>query len=238
MKDDDGYDGSSPVVKAIRPATTCGTTQATVTARIAHCLAQNPTTATWNGATKGISGESTWKLVTRTAGAKEVWRDERTGLLWGDSVNTANNTWCRASGNAQTAAQDGTGSGICDPSDPNGYLGQDATPTSACVENGSLQPAISGEDWTNGVYDGVKGGMGAIATGSSPSVKWRLPTKYDWQTADNDGIRFVLPNMSNSFWSATVGSSSRDYAWVFVGSIGYIFSGARDSGSGIRCLGR
>jgi hypothetical protein len=235
MLDDDGYDPSSPIIKAARPGTICGTSDATVEARIGDCLIKNGASATWTGATNGITGEATWKLVTRTASANEVWRDERTGLLWGDSVTA---TWCRASGNAQTDAQDGAGDAICDPADPNGYGAQDATPTSVCAEEGSLLPALGGENWTTGVYDDSKGGMGAIASGTSPSVRWRLPTKYDWQTADNDGIRFVLPNMNNSFWSATVYSYGRDYALVFDGYSGLIGSDYRNNGYGVRCVGR
>ena len=256
-KDDDGYDGSSPVIKATRPANTCGTTQATIAARIADCEEVNgsctngalttkatceadsstwTSTATWIGANKGISGEGTWRLVTRAAGGQEVWRDERTGLIWGDSAGS--NTWCRASGNAQTAAQDGTGEGICDPADPNGYGTQDAAPTSICAESGSLAPAIGGEDWVTGVYDATKGGMGAVATISSPSVRWRLPTIYDWQMANINGVRFVLPNIAVSFWSASVFSNYRDLAWYFVGNYGYINFDYRFSSYAVRCVGR
>jgi hypothetical protein len=256
-KDDDGYNGSSPVLKATRPANTCGTTQATIAARIADCEEVNgsctngalttkatceadsstwTSTATWIGANKGISGEGTWRLVTRAAGGQEVWRDERTGLIWGDSAGS--NTWCRASGNAQTLAQDGTGSGICDPADPIGHGAQDIMPTSICAESGSLAPALGGEDWVTGVYDVSKGGMGAVATGSSPSVRWRLPTKYDWHAADNNGIRFVLPNMDNAFWSASVVSYNRDYAWNFGGYYGSIGASGRNVNRAVRCVGR
>lgn len=233
-KDDDGYDSLSPVIKATRPATTCGTTQTTIAARVAHCLAQNPTTATWDGATKGTSSEGTWKLVTRTASAKEVWRDERTGLLWGD--NAGYHSWCRASGNAQTAAQDGTGSGICDPSDPNGYGAQDSSPTSVCAETAGLSPALGNEDWGTGVYDGTKGSMGA---GSTPSVRWRLPTINDYKIADANGIRFVLPSKQYMFWSASVHSFYRDFAWYFDGNLGYINVDNRyASYYAVRCVGR
>ena len=235
-KDDDGYydstngcgnsggntDTCTSVVKATRPSETCGTTQATVSARIAHCLAQNPATATWNGATKGISGEGTWKLVTRTAGAKEVWRDERTGLVWSDTVAIDN--WCKASGNGQT-------DGFC-----NGNT------SSYCAEGGSLTPAIGGENWTTGVYNETKGGMGAVATDSSPSVRWRLATRNDWLQAEINGVRFVLPNMGLSvwFWTATIYSLNRNAAIYWGGDGGHSKNSTRESyyQYKIRCLGR
>lgn len=235
-KDDEGYHSSSPVVKAVRPTITCGISQATIAGRIADCLVQNPGTATWSGSTQGISGEGTWALVTRTSGAKEVWRDERTGLLWGDSVPSQ--SWCRASGNAQTSAQDGTGTGICDPADPSGSGAQDATPTSVCSESGSLAPALGSENWSTPVYDDSKGGMGAVATGSSPSVRWRLPTLSDWREAHLNGMRFVLPNMAAMFWVSSVVSSNRDYAWIMDGVNGYDVADFRYNSYSVRCLGR
>ncbi len=248
-KDDEGYydasqgctgapgDLCTTVVKAVRPVSPCGVGAGldTVTARISDCFTQNPLTSIWTGETKGINGEATWKLVT-LVGTKEVWRDERTGLLWGDTI--ASDTNCRASGNSQTAAQDGSASGYCDPANVGGY--QDATPTSYCSESGSLLPAKAGENWATGVYDNAKGGMGAIGlVGTRPSVRWRLPTKNDWMQAEIDGIKFVLPNMADTFWSATVFSGSRDGAWFFDGNYGN-FSNvvSRSYNYSVRCLGR
>jgi len=216
FSDDDGYDASSPVIKATRPAITCGTTQATIEARIADCLEKNATTATWDGATKGTSSEGTWKLVTRTATVKEVWRDERTGLLWSDRVGAY--SWCSASGNGQNS--------IC-----NGNT------LSVCAEASGLSPAISGENWGTGVYSATKGGMGAVATDFSPSVRWRLPTRNDWLQAEINGIRFVLKSMEDfSFWSASVASFARDNSWAFDGSVGSIYNST--GSNSVRCVGR
>ncbi|MBP9682459.1 MAG: hypothetical protein KBD76_13720 [Bacteriovorax sp.] len=228
-KDDDGYDASSPVVKATRPSVTCGTTQNTLAARIADCLAQNGTDATWDGAVKGISGEGVWKLVTRTSTSKEVWRDERTGLLWGDNLGAK--SWCEASGNTQTNATDGTGNGDCDPAN---FFNK-----SVCVEGGSLAPAIAGENWTSGTYDNAKGAMGAISSATSPSVRWRLPTRNDWYQADINGIRFVLPNMAVSFWTASTHSLVRGSGITFSGHYGVAGSDSKfNPGPSIRCIGR
>ncbi len=100
-KDDDGYLGTS-CKYAARPSVTCGTTQATIAARIADCVTANPASSTWDGATQCNRGQGTWKLVVRDGANKEVWQDQRTGLLWSSTVSSAVN-WCRASGNTQLA---------------------------------------------------------------------------------------------------------------------------------------
>lgn len=219
---------------ATRPTVTCGTTQTTIAARIAHCATQNSSAATWNGQTNGIAGEGNWKLVTYT-GTYEVWRDERTGLVWSDKVPT-NDNWCKATGNAQA-------------DDPSSYCNnasyQDqTTPYSYCVEDASHQPALAGENWTTGAYHGIKGGMGAVATGTSPAVRWRLPSRADWMQADIDGVRQVLPNINNTFWSATIYDSLRQRANYFIGGSGTIAASSslgtvnRNAASAIICVGR
>ncbi len=121
-KDDEGYLGTS-CKYAPRPTVVCGTTQTSIATRIADCLNLNgtcsdgvsatksacdatastwTTTATWDGATQCNGGQGTWKLVTLAAANKEVWQDQRTGLLWSSKVSEGNN-WCQASGNTQQA---------------------------------------------------------------------------------------------------------------------------------------
>ena len=100
-KDDDGSDGIT-CKYASRPSNDCGTTQNTITARIAHCVTQNPSTSIWNGSTQCNRGQGTWKLVTRQGVNKEVWQDQRTGQLWSSTVAAGIN-WCQASGNTQLA---------------------------------------------------------------------------------------------------------------------------------------
>jgi hypothetical protein len=222
-KDDDGYVGGS-VTYALRPATPCGTTQSTVSARIADCAAQNPTRSTWDGPTKGNAGQGVWKLVTYNS-THEVWRDERTTLLWSDSLGTTN--WCRASGNS--------GGGPYGEVDPFNYCDDisyqtQVTPESRCTEDAGLS--------TPGTYDSMKGGMRFAATGTSPSVVWRLPTLHEYQMANIDGICFALPNMAFDFWSASVLSSDREYALLFKGAQGRPFEDPRYINYHVRCVGR
>ncbi|MGZ3770395.1 MAG: hypothetical protein ACXVCR_09845 [Bdellovibrio sp.] len=98
-KDDEGLTGN--VNYALRPQNNCGTS-GSIDARIADCATQNPTRSTWDGSTSSNGGYGTWKLVTRKAANKEVWRDERTKLIWSSLVGTGVN-WCQASGNIQSA---------------------------------------------------------------------------------------------------------------------------------------
>ncbi|MBK7961667.1 MAG: hypothetical protein IPK04_11025 [Bdellovibrionales bacterium] len=119
-QDDEGYYGTT-CKYAPRPSVDCGTSQGTIDLRIADCLNLNgvcsdsisttkaiceaasavwTTTATWNGATQCNSGQGQWRLVARSGANKEVWQDQRTGLLWSSIVNAAIN-WCRATGNTQ-----------------------------------------------------------------------------------------------------------------------------------------
>lgn len=223
-KDDDGFLGGS-VTFALRPATPCGTNQSNVEARIAHCAAQNPTSSTWDGTTNGNAGQGVWKLVTYNS-THEVWRDERTKLLWSDNLGTTN--WCRASGSS--------GGGPYGQADPNAICtnvaNQDqVTPESWCTEDPGLN--------TPGAYDSMKGGMRFAATGTSPSVVWRLPTKWDFHQAEADGIRFPLPNMMNVFWSASVSSLIRNQAWYFNGATGEFRLQIRNTGGYyVRCIGR
>ena len=212
--------------------TDCGTSQNTLTARIADCAAQNPTVATWNGASSGNSGEGLWYLVTRntpqgTCSATvnscrpvEVWQDAHTGLIWsslvaGSSASSgagqATDNWCRATGNDQSTT---VTSGTAWPtSDPTGYCNSGSyqnqtTPTSYCLETATygpaLSPALAGENWSTGFYDLAKGGMGAISSASQPAVRWRLPTISDYKLADVDGIQHVMPDM---------GAMSSGYEW-------------------------
>lgn len=261
LKDDDGNAGTSVtyVDRTGWGSNTCGTTGAIET-RITNCasvfngtltgctdmVSTNATdctnnsaiwragsTATWDGAVNGNAGQSTWKLVTRTADTdlsgrgREVWRDERTGLLWSSLVSGSaermvdkanggsfrgttvddNKTinWCKASGSnnivGNPAAED----------DPNNYCDnatyQNTTgdAISACYEGAGF---TNTDTISNGIDGAGKAGL------HSPAVSWRLPTKYDYQQADNDGIRFVMPEMgpngSWSEWSASVVSEMCD----------------------------
>ena len=69
-----------------------------------------------------------------------------------------------------------------------------------------------------------------------PQVTWRLPSRNDWYLAEVNGIRKVLPNMDNSFWSSSSNSSYRDYAWVFRGDVGFMNGNNRVNTSSVRCV--
>lgn len=232
-KDDDGYTGTS-VVSVDRTgwgSTSCGTSQATVENRIADCVGNGTigANATWDGTVKGNAGQGVWKLVTRTADlhssgrAREVWRDERTGLLWSSLVSglactdneNCNSTspvddgknglnWCKASGsnnitNNPTAQPD-------EYNDPvNGLKTYNYcdNPTYQTTGTGPANKAVSAcfEDGENfftandpQIDNAGKAGLGYAST---PKVAWRLPNKYDYVQAEADGLRFVLPDNTN-----------------------------------------
>lgn len=226
----------SRIVKATRPSITCGTNQNTISDRIADCLFNNPT-ATWNGASNGTSGEGVWKLVTYT-GTHEVWQDQRTNLLWSDVVISSAN-WCRASGAGITPEPAAVT--ICDQP-----ANQDqVAPESVCYEHSSRQPVPAlGENWATGVYHSAKGGMGRTATPTSPSVRWRLPTRNDFMLADLNGLRSVVPTVSANFWTATPSASHRNRAFWYGGESGWITTttssanAVRSQNNRVRCVGR
>jgi hypothetical protein len=230
-KDDDGYytsargcrgtggnfDTCTPVTYASHAGTDCGTSGSQAT-RIADCA------LSWDGTTNGTAGESLWQLVTSING-KEVWKDTRTGLVWSDYLGADN--WCKAAGNVQ--ADDPAG--FCN----NASYQDQTTPTSYCSEATGLSPAKEGEDWSSGTYADEKGGMGKTA---ATIVRWRLPTPADWLQAEIDGVRFVLQSMDNAWWSASVVSVNRGFAWFFYGSYGYMYYVDRTDNYGVRCVGR
>ncbi|MCM2349767.1 MAG: hypothetical protein NDI69_07085 [Bacteriovoracaceae bacterium] len=82
-----------------RPDIACGLGPdfAGIDSRINDCFQKNAEKSQWEGFRYGASGESTWKLVSRSESGTEIWLDNRTGMVWSDIVATAN--WCKASGN-------------------------------------------------------------------------------------------------------------------------------------------
>lgn len=276
-KDDDGYTGTSvtSVNRTGWGSATCGTSQATIEDRIADCAANGTigANATWDGTVKGNAGQGVWKLVTRAAAqhssgrAREVWRDERTGLLWSslvsglacldddcntsptdDGINGLN--WCKASGsnnitNNPTAQAD-------EYNDPvNGLLTYNIcdNPSYQTTGTGPTDKAVSacfedGENFftTNDpkIDNDGKAGLGYSST---PKVAWRLPNKYDYVQAEADGLRFVLPDNMNrralsAEWSASVISGGRFYAWFFQSNYGGFNGNFRDLNYSVRCVGR
>mgnify|MGYP000199126965 CR=1 FL=1 len=193
--------------------------------------AQKNLNSVWSGLEKSLSGYGQWSLVVRRDLGAEVWRDDLTGLLWSSRVGKEN--WCVASGNAQA-------------NDPNSICNQSAQQPhypdaqSFCAETNSVSSPLTNENWPSGFYHAAKGGLGK---NSSPSVRWRLPTKNDYLLAEAHGIRFVLPDMmaatSSTEWTATPYSFFKTYAWEFTNVSGsFNPSFLRSSKLHIRCVGR
>lgn len=244
--DDDGANPSTNLnVEAVDRTgwgtTSCGLTQATIINRIADCSSIFGGNARWNGAVSGNAGQGVWNLVSRSgakSGSKgrEVWRDERTGLLWSSVVGTATN-WCKASGssnatNVSASIKESDPSSICD----NGTHQNQTTAISGCFEG-------TGFTTTDASIDNLgKVGMNLAGSATSPKVAWRLPTLYDYEVADANGLRFVLSDLGANGnldeWTATISSSIRSRAWIYNGAQGVHSTKARTLTSAFRCVGR
>lgn len=275
--DDDGY-SSGNVTKVNRTgwgATTCGTAQTTLAARIADCASVFGAEATWDGTVKGNAGHGVWKLVTRSADlvvdadpafpqyvkGREVWQDQRTKLLWSSKISPAT-TFCKASGSnnipGNPVAEDDP-SNFCDRVPPYGagneQLQNDTGKAiSACFEDGDVNFTM-----TDGSVPATNhraldsAGKAGLGLSSSPAVFWRLPTRGDYDEADNNGLRFVMPDMIGNpgnftlysgimEWTANVVSSSTNVSdgytyWGYRGGFDYNPRGV-GSRYGARCVGR
>ena len=256
--DDEGYDPTSPVYphKQDHNMLTCGTPASMIATpiggaddpdivdhRIAHCLGVNPTKATWNGASKGMGGETVWKLVSKMAdgtSGKELWLDIATGFIWSDDLGS-NMKWCRASGNSNAsgvpvAFREDDPHDICD----NATHQNQTSPYSACAEFTGAQSPLAGENYSTGTYHASKGGLGALST---LGVRWRLPTRSYWALADLHGARLVFKLWASTYyyWTATTKSDFRSQAWQFMASDGSWNNQGRDFGDSyqrVRCIGR
>jgi hypothetical protein len=220
----------------VRPTYVCGKSGTTIAAKIADCGARNPAMATWYG----TLGES-WTLVTAypinngafndgttcvaATSCREVWRDNRTQLVWSDTIGDYN--WCHASG-----SNNKSGSPYAEV-DPEGFCSdatyQDQTsPISVCAEDATyLTTPTDGDD--------DKGGLKA---GTTPSVKWRLPSWDDWAVANTNGIRTSLGITSGRFWSSSVISYLPGSAFDFYGSYGGQGYWYREALRSVRCVAR
>ena len=214
-----------------------------ITDRIQNCAAVNGSDATWNGESSGQTGEGIWKLVTRVAANKEVWRDERTLLLWSSKIATAIN-WCTATGKKLDDGMSLMGvvgrpdnityeddpADICDDDDP-GMGGANDIYPSICVEVPDVTYAAVNE----------KGNLG---TTSTPVITWRAPTRWDYQLAEIHGMRYVLPDFSASQyeWTSTLvqGSANSQEAWAYFTDGGIMTKRMRSVTASMagRCVGR
>jgi hypothetical protein len=94
---------------------------------------------------------------------------------------------------------------------------QPVSPVSFCAEGGTLVSGFGTDNWATNTYDNAKGGMGATST---DVIRWRLPTLYDYERADVDGIRNVMPDMGIAGASRPVADASVGGAieWTATGS--------------------
>jgi len=212
----------------------------TIANRINHCALVNPALpTTWDGGTRGNAGQAVWKLVAvqhDPSGKwpiwpnREVWQDQRTGLLWSSRGETFS-SWC-------------SGVGSNDPTDSMCSTNN----RSACSEtlypntNVAAVSDFARDNYATGVYDPGKGQMGLK---SSPSVRWRLPTRNDYLQAELDGIYAVMPDMgaikgTNNDLTATILNSDREKAWVYASNAGDLTTLARNHRYrfSVRCVGR
>lgn len=211
-------------------------------ARMANCGDVFGSSAVWDGTTQGNAGQAKWKLVMRTGDltngkGREVWLDENTGLIWSSIVAT-NLNWCKASGNnniAGNSAQEDDVSNICDQAQ-NQNTSNSAV--SACYEGLGFTLDDPGID---------NAGKADLTKSSSLAVGWRLPTIYDYEIGEYNGIRFVLPDMGvalknkiGSFfeWTATVNSNNKAEAWVVPAVLGGQVLLNRSNTARVRCIGR
>ena len=111
--------------------------------------------------------------------------------------------------------------------------------------SGGSAPGGSWSDTSTGIRDSKGGMMKAVNSdpkGSSPSVRWRLPTRWDFEQADVDGIRWVLPHFKTkleSVWTATTYTYYMNSAWNYSTDTGALLSGGSRAGAlSVRCVGR
>lgn len=238
----------------------CGTMQASVDDRVANCAFVNGSHATWSGPQN--SKHSTWKLVTKTmngVAGKEVWRDERTGLLWSDTVGNVDALGVPTGGQSQQTFGWHIGTGNADSSynranvslcaERKGFL----TPDGAHIANESshsLTSWIEAPDASGKMaISEAKGGMKLIATSVNPSVAWTVPTKDEYLQAYYNGMKYVLPRFQNSvFWTSSTHTEHTDYesypiyAWYFFagadGNFSNYIADRRHADYHVRCVGR
>lgn len=252
LNDDGHYSASSPGESTISPVnrsgwnnTTCGLS-GNISTRKSDCAAKLGGGSVWDGYANGTAGQSKWVLVSRSGNVtngsgQEVWQDTATGLLWSSLVAVSTN-WCKASGSnnssAVTAAQfkEDDPDDICDNSS---FQSTSIDAVSACFENSTGFTTADPAFRTT-----AKSGLDMSST---PKVNWRIPTLADYEIAEYNGIRFVLPDMgvarssgTQFEWTGTASSTSTDQAWVVESKTGShsTLSRSENINVGVRCIGR
>jgi len=204
----------------------------------------------WNAAQVSNAASGGTCLGGASGGCVEVWRDERTNLVWSapHMRNASGYNWFQASGytrNSSTAADLGyeaqPNQGTHCRNDMTGApeACQPTTPVSACADAGTIAglngvATYQNPDGTNGTVDESinKGGM----TGATR--QWRLSTIEDFKLADVNGFRKVMGYPDTCFWSASSVSNGRNSAWYWCGYSGDVYRDGRLNSYGVVCVGR
>jgi hypothetical protein len=224
---------------------TCGTAEATIASKISDCGLVFSEGAIWDGTEKGNASQVQWKLVSRyynsvSSKSSEVWLDTATNLLWSSLVSNQIN-WCKAAGSHNISGNqyaENDPNDICDNSINQSLSG---SALSACYENGSGHFSSSVTSWESGA-------KAQLSYASTPTVRWRIPTLYDYELAERHGVRFVLPDMGPARgmvdglyeWTGTLYSGDTRKAWAFKSFNGNHAKILRTeiSNLGVRCIGR
>lgn len=238
-----------------RPSADCGRNidvipNAVISDRIADCASKNGDTSYYNAVQYGQGGEGDWKLVTKV-GAKEVWQDQRTQLLWSDVADYYYN-WYQASGYSQETVYSQRDTDYDSaPNDSNtscnGSPCQPSSPISVCAEVENDKILAGGghptADYAPNPENTFKGNLKA-----SDGVVWKLPSRDDWMLAEVNGIRKATPNWVvaglshpiggefHVYWSSSSASFFRRNAWFFDG-FGGLDGYDRSNELSVRCVG-
>jgi hypothetical protein len=75
--------------------------------------------------------------------------------------------------------------------------------------------------------------------GGISGLKWRLPSRKEYEEAETNGIRSALQNMCFWSWSSSLGSRGLGDAWLFDGCLGRFeadFSANHERVYSVRCV--
>ena len=224
--------------KLSRPDKDCGR-NGSVVRRMRDCSIKNKARSHFIGKKQGQDGAGDWNLVVRLTGKDqfnqgrvfEVWRDERTKLIWSDSTNMSYN-WFQSAGFSSATdtrlltyynAQAGSSIG-------NTIL-QPINPISVCANADRLNANGGTRGITRyrnpAIENQVKGNL---------NIAWRLPSRNDWFSAFVDGISQVISSTNISAWTATSTSGNGGRQFKFFPSNGAIQEESPMTLQSVRCV--